>query len=136
MLRLRVTRSASWSIVAFGLMFVLGCLGGCSSSDRPPLGRVSGKVTYDSKPLAGVIINFQPDTGRAATCETDADGNYDLIYTYNVKGAKVGSNTVSFAWPTGAEAKVRIPPKYGEKSDIKVEVKSGRNTFDYNIESK
>jgi hypothetical protein len=109
---------------------------GCSQSDRPPLGRVTGKVTFEGQPLAGVIVNFQPDSGRAGTCETDAQGNYDLIYTYQVKGAKVGMNTVSFAWPTGAEGKRAIPDKYGVNSDIKFEVKSGRNTFDIDLKAK
>ncbi len=109
---------------------------GCSQSDRPPLGRVTGTVTFEGQPLAGVIISFQPDTGRAASCETDANGYYDLIYTYQVKGAKVGPNTVSFAWPTGVEGKKAIPAKFGEKSDIKFEVKSGSNKFDFDIKAK
>ena len=111
-------------------------LAGCFPSDRPPLGRVSGKITLDGAPIQGLIINFRPDEGRTATCETDAQGKYDLIYTYQVNGAKVGPNTVSFVWPTGAEGKKGIPAKYSEKSEIKFEVKSGRNAFDYDIKTK
>ena len=118
-----------------GLVF-LGALVGCSSSDRPPLGRVTGKVTIDGAPIEGLIVNFRPDEGRTATCETDAQGKYDLIYTYQVNGAKVGPCTVSFVWPTGAEGKKGIPAKYSDKSEIKFEVKSGSNTFDYDIKSK
>lgn len=90
----------------------------------------------DGVPLEGVIINFRPDEGRTATCETDSKGYYDLIYVYQVNGAKVGPNTVSFVWPTGVEGKKGIPAKYGEKSDIKVEVKSGSNKFDFDIDTK
>lgn len=123
--------------VAFGFvsLFML-VLVGCSAGDRPPLGRVSGTVTMDGKPLVGVIISFQPDSGRAASAETDPQGNYDLEYTYQVKGAKVGPNTVSFAWPTGAEGKQAIAAKFSTKSELKREVKSGKNKFDFELTSK
>ena len=117
-------------------LVLIGSLFGCSQSDRPPLGRVSGKVTMDGAPIEGLIVNFRPDEGRTATSETDAQGKYDLIYTYQVKGAKVGPSTVSFVWPTGAEGKKGIPAQFSEKSEIKFEVKSGSNTFDYDIKSK
>ena len=121
--------------VLFGLLICSGLVG-CSTGDRPPLGRVSGKVTLDTKPLAGVIISFQPDSGRAASAETDAEGMYDLEYTYQVKGAKIGPNTVSFAWPTGVEGKQGIPAKYSTKSELKEEVKRGKNIFNYDLTSK
>ncbi len=53
---------------------------GCTPSDQPPLGRVYGTVTLDGEPLAGVIVNYQPENGRVATAETDAKGYYDLVY--------------------------------------------------------
>jgi hypothetical protein len=114
---------------------LVGILVGCTPSDRPPLGRVTGVVTMDGKPLEGIIINFRPDQGRTSTCETDAKGNYDLIYEYQVNGAQIGMNTVSFVWPTGAEATASIPEDYGAKSTIQVEVKAGRNKFDFDIKS-
>jgi hypothetical protein len=117
-------------------LIAIAMVAGCTPSDRPPLGRVSGKITMDGQPLEGVIINFRPDTGRTATAETDKQGKYDLEYEYQVKGAKVGPATVSFVWPTGVEGKKGIPAKYSEKSDIKFEVKSGSNTFDFDIKSK
>ena len=116
-------------------LILLGFVIGCSQSDRPPLGRVAGKVTMDGAPIEGLIVNFRPDEGRTATGETNAQGKYDLVYTYQVKGAKVGSSTVSFVWPTGAEGKKGIPAQFSEKSEIKFEVKSGSNTFDYDIKT-
>jgi len=121
---------------AFLSFLVVTCLVGCSQSDRPALGRVSGKITMDGQPLEGVIINFRPDVGRTATAETDAQGRYDLEYEYQVKGAKLGPATASFVWPTGVEGQKGIPSKYSEKSDIKFEVKSGSNTFDFDIKTK
>jgi hypothetical protein len=114
---------------------LFGILVGCTPSDRPPLGRVTGTVTMDGQPLEGVIINFRPDQGRTSTCETGPKGNYDLIYEYQVNGATIGMNTVSFVWPTGVEGKGAIPAEFAEKSEIKVDVKSGRNKFDFDIKT-
>ena len=108
---------------------------GCRSGDRPELGEVSGKVTLDGKPLAGVIISFQPESGRAGSAETDQEGNYTLIYRYGVNGAKVGPNTVSFAWPTGAEDKPPLPAKYTGNTELKREVTAGSNKFDFELKT-
>lgn len=89
----------------------------------------------DGKPLAGVIINFKPEVGRAATATTDGQGNYDLIYRYGVRGTKVGPNTITFEWPLG-EAGEAIPEKYTSKSTLKEEVEAGSNTFDFDLSSK
>jgi hypothetical protein len=109
---------------------------GCSDvGDRPELGQVTGTVTMDGEPFSGVIIMFKPDVGRAASAVVDENGNYELIYRYGVKGAKIGPNTVSFAWPTG-ESGIPIPARYAEKSELKEEVKPGKNRFDFNLVSK
>jgi hypothetical protein len=128
-----------------GLVATLGvlvALVGCSGSGVP-LGKVSGKVTLDGQPLAGVIINFKPEEGRAATGTTDGEGNYTLEYSYDEMGAKVGPNTVMFEWPleageVGDSAPRRpIPAKYtGLKSELKVEVQKGKNSFDFDLTSK
>ena len=118
---------------------VLTCsvlLQGCGGSgDRPPLGQVNGQVTYDGKPVSGIIISFQPKQGRAATAQTDAEGRYELIYRYGVKGAKIGPNTVNFAWPMGADGSFAIAEKYAAQSIFKREVKAGTETMDFKLTS-
>lgn len=127
----------NWKRTAFMILSLFATILGCGGpSDQPPLGKVSGKVTLDGQPLEGVIVNFQPSTGRAATAETDASGKYELIYIYGTNGAKVGVNKVSFRWPDGVEGKRAIPKKYTGATDIVAEVKSGRNTFDWELVSK
>ena len=119
-------------LVAFALTGLLGCSG---VSDQPELGKVSGIVTLDGVPLQGVIVNFQPDTGRASTAETNSSGKYELVYIYGSNGAKVGNNNVSFRWPDGAENAKALPKKYVGKTELNADVKSGRNTFDWPLES-
>jgi len=111
-------------------------LSGCGrSKDMPDLGTVTGKVTIDGQPLGGVIISFMPDKGRAAASTTDAEGHYELVYLNNIKGCKVGPNTIGFFVPTGGNPSHPIPAKYQNKSDIKVDVKPEANTFDFDLKS-
>lgn len=115
---------------------LLATLLGCSDNN-PPLGKVSGRVTLDDKPLSGVIINFKPDDGRAATATTDQDGMYTLEFSYGVAGAKVGPNTVMFEWPLDGANGPPIPKKYtGLQSELKADVKKGSNQLDFPLKSK
>lgn len=109
---------------------------GCGRSDLPPLGRVRGTVTLDGKPLSGAIVSFQPENGRPAVANTDANGNYELVYIGGVKGAKVGLNSVRVFWPDDVEGTAVIPDKYNAKTTLKFEVKPGNNKFDLELESK
>ena len=119
--------------ILFGAMLWLG-VAGCGRGDLPELGQVQGKVTLNGKPLAGLEVHFFPDTGRAATAITQNDGGYRLTYNHGVMGTKVGPNTVSFAWPMGEAGTAKIPEKYGANSQVKMDVKPGRNTFDFALE--
>jgi hypothetical protein len=120
-----------WFLLA-GAFVALGCGGG---ADRPPLGYVTGTVTLNGEPLVGVIVLFKPDNGRAATSITDSRGVYNLEYVYGVKGTKVGPSTVSFEWPLDYPGAKPLPEKYTMKSALKEEVKSGRNTFNFDLKS-
>lgn len=118
------------------LLALVACvvLPGCGA-DRPPLGTVEGTVTIDGEPLTGVIVAFMPEKGRPATALTDQMGHYRMQYTEGVAGTKVGPNFVVFSAPTTGTTSHPIPAKYLSMSDLKVEVTSGRNTFDFDLEA-
>ncbi len=124
---------AFWSWVAtLGLTTA-----GCGRSDLPELGRVQGTVTLDGKPLPGVAVGFYPTSGgRQALAITDKDGKYELKFVEGVSGAKTGLNEVTVFWPDGSTPTAPIPDKYNKNSDLKFEVKPGKNTFDIKMESK
>lgn len=143
-----MTRSISplfRQLAAAGLMVSLIPLTGCSQGDRPTLGQVSGKVTLDGQPLADATIYFSPDEGgRDSEGFTDSDGNYSLTYIGNVKGAKVGTHTVRAQTSyetedpkTGAPRRTKelVPAKYREQSQLKKEVKAGKQTIDIELTS-
>src|SRR5262249_17721375 len=62
-------------VLAFSAAFLIGC----SNTDRPKLGRVSGKVTYHGQPVSKGIVSFVPrggpgaQTGQGATGEIGED---------------------------------------------------------------
>ena len=61
---------------AFGRLLPLGAIAlvavvGCSRSDRPAIGSVSGTVTLDGVPLPAALVVFTPDgPGRSAVATT------------------------------------------------------------------
>ena len=103
--------------------------------DHPPMGDVSGTITMDGKPLAGVMVAFFPEKGRPATAVADDQGHYVLRYTSDVSGSKVGPSTVHLTWETGVSGPP-IPERYGlNKSELTADVKPGDNVFDFSINS-
>lgn len=142
----------------FGMLSILSMSlvthSGCGPSDQPDLGEVTGTITLDGKPLSGIDVVFQPVSGRPARGKTDADGKYELTYIRQTKGTKIGSNRVEIAPSEDGEAeesageedgkpaskpsksgKPKIPPKYNVRSELKADVKAGKNTFDFKLES-
>jgi hypothetical protein len=118
------------------------CSAGCGEgtpSDTPELGNVTGTVTMDGKPLANVVVTFEPESGKPSFGGTDAEGHYDLVYSKNEKGAKIGLHTVRITTPTeGPEDKGKdpVPAKYNTKSTLKKEVKAGTNEINLELTSK
>lgn len=131
-------------------------LSGCGGpSDQPELGQVQGTITLDGKPLSGIAVVFQPDNGRPARGFTDAEGKYELTYIRKTRGTKIGPNRVEIAPseeaddPAEVEAdpdslevkrpvksgKPVIPARYNTQSELKADVKPGRNTFDFELTS-
>lgn len=124
--------------VLFALSFVsLGCGG---ASDQPDLGTVHGTVSLDGEPLTGVIVIFSPEEGRQSVGVTDESGAYELKYTGESLGAKIGKHTVGFTASDDEDVKASaaIPPKYaaGASTELTVEVKAGDNTHDFDLSSK
>lgn len=133
------------SIFKFGLLIIGLALSGCGPQD---MGRVSGTVTLDGKPLPDAIIQFQPTNGeRPSAAATDATGHYELMYATTTKGARVGEHAVTIS--TYSEFKVDeetgnrspgtpelLPAKYNIKSELKKTVEPGSNTIDFELDSK
>ena len=109
---------------------------GCGGADRPQMGYVSGLVTMGDTPVEDLVVVMKPKEGRPAMARTDKYGRYDIEYARGEKGTKVGPTTVRFEWPLGGKAAFAIPKKImGDTSEMKLEVKKGRQTFDIQLTS-
>lgn len=138
---MKVSKSVVFVLFVAPLMFSVGC-GGSGASDQPDLGQVTGVVKMDGQPLANVTVSFNPAQGRPSSAKTDSAGNYELGYIGDVKGAVIGTHTVSISTPQDAPTppgktyKDPVPAKYNTKTTLKGEVKAGDNTIDFDLESK
>lgn len=102
----------------------------------PPLGYVSGTVTLKGKPAAGVRVYFCPldrsiegakekkEHARDSIGVTDADGHFEMYYTAENEGVKVGACRVTIE---SSDPALVIPSSYGMGSEHKVDVTSGTN---------
>jgi len=126
--------------VAFISTIVGVAAGGCSTSKIAP---VSGRVTLDGKPLAGVHVGFQPiakpgdmNPGSGSYAITDQAGNYTLLLVHGEQpGAMIGQHRVEITAKSEYAAnidpvrrpppKVFIPARYNQDSDLTCEVPAG-----------
>ena len=125
---------------------------GCGSDpNKPPreMGKVTGTVTLDGKPVKGVTVVFSPEEGGGESeGATDEKGHFELEYSGGGKfGALVGKHKISFRdegeemingepIPGGNEGRGQIPEKYlFGKSTIERDVKSGEQVIDFELRS-
>jgi hypothetical protein len=119
-------------------LFLFGCGG---VSDAPETGDVSGYVKLDGQPVPGATVIFQPTEGRPSNGRTDAEGHYELTYSRNQSGAKVGTHRVQITtYEAGDEetpaVEEKIPEKYNTNTELTKEVKAGDNEIDFDLASK
>lgn len=119
------------------LLSALGCGG------REGVAGVSGRLTFNGKPIEGIEVMFTPleQKVRPSMGICDADGNYTLAFTRTEQGATIGKNRVSIIQPTNENGSpdysvLRVPPQYGENSELEYTVEAGGNTgvdFDLDV---
>ena len=136
-------------------------LSGCWGTDFGPMGSVSGRLTMDGKPLeAGTQLLFmQMEKGYAAFGQTDAEGNYELVWMREGKNwteVPIGTYKILIQPPevkdvedldadamlAGADqdikpAKAIFPQKYQQHttSGLQFDVKQGENKHDISLDS-
>lgn len=117
-------------------------LGGCGGD--PNIGDVSGKITLNGAPLEGAFVTFSPTrtegVGSTTYGKTDSDGAYRMVVSETKDGAYIGENLVrvktgDFKADGSGVIEEVVPAIYNSESKLLVEVKSGNNTFDFELES-
>ena len=127
-------------LLAVWLVIATVALTGCGRRGNE-LAPISGKVTYQGKPLPFGSVMFLPKSGPPATGIIQPDGTFNMITRGLGDGASVGTNRVRVVCLesqapsnniSGGEAlagRPLIPQKYSswETSGIDVDVRSGAN---------
>ncbi|MFN0197011.1 MAG: hypothetical protein ACKVT0_09710 [Planctomycetaceae bacterium] len=153
---MQATSLGSWYRLLILWGGTVGIFAGCGTPEDagPPMGDVSGTITYQDKPVVGASVVFLPtkkDT-RAAVAITDAFGYYNLATSGELSGANVGSYQVSIVCrapydgpvPEGVspayakelfqnDGKPLIPEKYFSPttSGLTADVQPGHNALDF-----
>jgi hypothetical protein len=131
-------------IVSFAAAATVLLVGGCNSEKLPGLGRVTGTITIDGKPVPEAVVIFTPkEAGATASMgRTDSSGQYELYYSRGTKGAKIGAHNVSVSdyhetgdGDTPQIHKETIPARYNVMTELTADVKGGSNTVDFALKS-
>jgi hypothetical protein len=110
------------------IVFIAGC-----KPAGPELGLVSGRVTLDGQPVEGARLKFQPDGNKPPSIGvTDKDGHYEAFYKRDIDGAQVGQHTIVIRTSDNPA----IPAKYNDATELRREVKVGKNEIDFELTSK
>jgi hypothetical protein len=94
-----------------GMVFT-GCSGG------PRLGKVSGKVTFNGKPVPTGTIMFYPDSGPAAVGAIGPDGTYTLTTIKSGDGAVVGSHRVTIQATSVGSGSLADPSSFEDEMQL------------------
>ena len=114
-----------------------------STSSEILLGRVSGMVLFDGKPVSGATVEFTPEEGSASYGITDSRGYYRLQYLPDSPGAVTGHHAVritTYDWQTAengkkVEVEEMLPLRYNQESTLEADVRSGSQTLDWELTS-
>lgn len=112
---------------------------GCGGNSN--LFLATGTVTLDGKPVEKAFVTFIPmGSGTTSYGKTDANGYYEMQFTDREAGAWKGQNRVEIrtgdVGTRGEPApRERIPAAYNNASTLVAEVKSGKNSFDFDLKS-
>jgi hypothetical protein len=90
-------------------------LAGCGG---PEVAKVTGKVTYDGKPVTGGKIMFYPESGRMALGEIGPDGTYALTTFKPGDGALVGSHRIAIESTRVGPGSLEAPKTLEEEIEL------------------
>ncbi len=122
------------------LLLLVAAISGCGGNDN--LAYVTGTVKLDGEPLPNAFVVFAPTSGGTTSYgRTDQDGQYEMMFTDDEKGAWIGENRVEIstgdvdATMSGSGTPEKVPAVYNQRSTLKVDVTSGKNEHNFDLES-
>lgn len=120
------------------LLLGLCVCAGCGGESGPELFAVTGTVTLNGKPLPNAELTFQPEDGAPSSAKTDADGQYELMYSRGQSGALGGSHTVSITTAIddedGNRTQELLPAKYNSNTKLSATVGDDSEPIDFQLD--
>jgi hypothetical protein len=125
----------------FCLAIVLAAAIGCS----PGANVVSGTVNLDGQPLKEGLIRFVPVDGTSQPASTPVtDGKYSVPVSTGEMRVEISANRVigkrkmydTPDSPTVDEVEELVPPRFNVQSQLKIVVKGGSQTENFEVQSK
>ncbi len=126
-------------LLAVSLILTAGCGGG------PTRASVEGTVTYEGAPVDGGEISFIALDAKGFNADAEIkDGKYSIAAA---KGPALGNQRVRILWakktgkqvvgsdpPNMVDETIQvIPSKYNNPSILTADIKSGKNTFNFEL---
>ena len=141
------TRTGVWRRVRFVVLAAVAMTPLACGQSGPEMASVSGKVTYNGKPVTKGTITFVTASpgGRNATGAIQPDGSYKLQTENPGDGAQLGDYNVTvyahdeevlqYTPTTPVKPKPLTPAKYEnpKTTDLKATVKKGSNPLDFEL---
>ena len=137
-------------VVAIFCLAAVGCGGG---PEIPELYSVTGKVTYQGKPVPNAKLVFIPEKedkkeagkpGNRPAAETNENGEYTVLWGQDAEGAPAGKYTITILAyapygpgdDTESAPPSLIPLKYNnpKTSGLTREVKEDDNVFNFDLD--
>jgi hypothetical protein len=148
----------AWERGTLLFLLLLAIFTGCGPQ-RPATAPVSGRVTFNGKPIATGQIVFYPDNGRTAMSPIDAEGRYRLTTFKPGDGALLGHHRVTieavrvtnagnmpktieeemqghgFAGNTEAKVEWIVPERYSQlqTTPLTADIASGDNGVNFDL---
>lgn len=119
-------------LAVYGLTVIV-----CGCGSRPQTAEVTGRITFDGKPQANVIVELEPQQpvdGKippAARGITDADGRYRVFRTgHGLFGVAVGPAFVRIS--AAADSGAKVHRRYAA-GGLSLDVTPGGNVYDLDL---
>ena len=134
------------AVGAAGLLTALALAAGCSQG--PAMGDVSGTVTVDGQtPAQGSSITFFPMDGKASSAGALIEnGHYTAKVPVGMAKVEIraprplgGSRPKGGKEGPGAEGALieeSLPAKYNDNSELRLEIKSGKNEKNWDLSTR
>lgn len=137
---------------AFTLAAAIVATAGCDGTRKTDYSKldlleVTGKVTLDGEPKAGLEVVFEAQDKTFSVGKTREDGRYRLSFNSDKFGCKPGPKVVKINWSSGGERNDRemetdapkgppIQDRFHRKSELTAVVEPGKTVFDFEVKSK